>query len=140
MRQATIELTGILATTDSFGRLRLCLIDFSETLNRRDFTWSRLAARIPASEEYSVPYSLPLEGKPDDIGICGECWVTLPRDSKRRARILALATTLRGKEVSMTVRPRRFSFKSSSSHNHGDQAAGTSLQFVNGLVALDNSY
>ena len=129
----TLELTGILATTDSYERLRLCLIDVLTGARFSDSSWARLRAAVPPTTQYSVPYDFPLNGAPDDAGIRGECWVTVPggrgraaRD--RRARILALATELRGKEVVLTVLPKRFSFVSQARHNSGETVAGTSLQ------------
>jgi hypothetical protein len=141
----TLELTGILATTDSYERLRLCLVDVLETpayeggRPASDHSWARLREAVPESKTYNVPYNFPLNGAPDDAGIRGECWVTLPTPAKgargraareQRARILALAEELRGKEVVLTVRPKRYSFVSQAAHNHGAEVAGTSLQFV----------
>ena len=137
----TIELTGILATTDSFERLRLCLVDFLETPAQKggrqvvDSSWARLRAAVPFTTNYNIPYDFPLNGAPDDAGIRGECWVSLPNGRTKtgrlqKARILNLASELRGKEVVLTVRPKRYSFVSSAAHNYGEEIAGTSLQFV----------
>ena len=152
MPSTTLELTGILATTDSYERLHLCLVDDLETPTYEggrltsDHSWARLrkAIPIPASgDAYNVPYDFPLNGAPDDAGIRGECWVTLSTPARgargraareQRARVLALAAELRGKEVVLTVRPKRYSFISQAAHNHGTGVAGTSLQFV-GLEA-----
>ncbi len=80
-RPAPLTLTGILASTDSFGRLRLCLVDVLPSQDRPggrpDGTWARLRAAVPARGGYRVPYDLPLGGAPDDAGIRGECWVTV---------------------------------------------------------------
>ena len=141
----TLELTGILATTDSYERLRLCLVDVLETPTYvggrlvADSSWARLRDAVPYTTAYNVPYDFPLNGAPDDAGIRGECWVSLPGGRARatvaqRARIVALAAELRGKEVVLTVRPKRYSFVSTAAHNYGDEVAGTSLQFV-GLEA-----
>lgn len=138
----TLELTGILAATDAHERLRLCLVDVLEGERPvPDNTWTRLRKAVPPSygKAYAVPYDLPLGGSPDDAGIRGECWVSLPRAApgKRgrlardhRARILALAAELRGKEVVLTVRPKRYSYISQARHNYGEEVAGTLLQFV----------
>ena len=141
----TLELTGILATTNSYERLRLCLVDILETPTYEggrlasDHSWARLREAVPESKSYNVPYNFPLNGAPDDAGIRGECWVTLPTSARgprgratrdQRARILALAKELRGKEVVLTVRPKRYSFVSQAAHNHGAEVAGTILQFV----------
>jgi len=48
----------------------------------------------------------------------------------QKNRVLNLASELRGKEVVVTVRPKRYSFVSSAAHNFGEEVAGTSLQFV----------
>ena len=130
------ELTGILATSDSFGRLRLCFVDFLESTQKRDSSWYLLKKNIPDTEQYSVPYTFPLGGRADDAGIRGECWITLPRVKQRRRSILAFAKTLRGKEVRLTVKPKRFSFDSNAPHNFDAQVAGTSLLFVGGLESL----
>lgn len=131
----SIELTGILVAPDDFGRLRLCLVDVLPSRERdavADGSWARLKQAVPYSSEYSVPYDLPQGGAPDDAGIRGECWITLPdgrsRESRgRRDRILALAKELRGKEVAVRVRPKRFAFDSGARHNDGAHVAGTAL-------------
>lgn len=135
-----ITLTGILGTTDSYDRLRLCLVDVlpSRENDRKagaDQSWAVLRRAVPASDDYAVPYDFPLGGAPDDAGIRGECWVTVPGGrgkaaQGRRQRILNLAAELRGKEVTLTVRPKRYSFTSGASHNAGADVAGTSLLLV----------
>jgi hypothetical protein len=141
----TLELTGILATTDSYERLRLCLVDVLETPTyvggqiATDNSWARLRDAVPYSAAHSVPYNFPLNGAPDDAGIRGECWVSLPGGGARaavaqRARVMALAADLRGKEVVMAVRKKRYSFVSTAAHNYGYEVSGTALQFV-GLEA-----
>lgn len=141
----TLELTGILAGPDSAGRLRLCLVDVLETPAYEgggivaDSSWARLLAAVPKTADYAVPYNLPLNGAPDDAGVRGECWVTLPKGkaaatAARRARLEALAAELRGKEVTITVRPKRYAFASAAAHNYGSEVAGTALLFV-GLEA-----
>jgi hypothetical protein len=129
----TVTLTGILATSDAFGRLRLCLVDALPSRTVADTSWARLKAAVPDGGVYDVPYSFPLGGAPDDAGIRGECWAAVPggrgRAARaRRARMLALAAELRGKEVVLTVRPKRYSFASRAPHNSGAEVAGTSLQ------------
>ncbi len=134
----TITLTGILASTDSYERLRLCLVDLQESSGQVDASWSRLKAAIPKAKSgvvYKVPYDLPLGGKPDDAGIRGECWITVPGGrgasaQDRRKRILRLAEELLGKEVSIEASPKRYSFTSTAGHNSGETVAGTSLQLV----------
>ena len=130
-----LELTGVLASSDSFERLRLCFVDGLAGAAAADHSWARLRRAVPESEGHTVPYELPLAGEPDDAGIRGECWVTLPtarsRDARaRRARLLALAADLRGREVAVTVAPRRYTFVSRSGHNRGATVTGTSLQLV----------
>ncbi|GFR88350.1 hypothetical protein ElyMa_002515400 [Elysia marginata] len=144
-RSSTLELTGILAATDEHQRLRLCLVESLETtpikhtggaLRTPDFSWARLRTAVPnESKNFHAPYTLSLDGLPDNAGIRGECWATLPlaatRETReRRARILALAEELRGKEVVLTVRPKRYSFVSQAPLNRGEHVAGVSLQFV----------
>lgn len=133
-----ITLTGILASTDSYERLRLCLVDMQESSGKVDTSWSRLKAAIPETKsgvEYDVPYDFPLGGKADDAGIRGECWITVPGGrgpaaKDRRARILQLAKDLLGKEVVIEARPKRYSFVSTAGHNRGEEVAGTSLQLL----------
>lgn len=143
---STLELTGILATTDPYERLRLCLVDGLETPTveggrlASDHSWARLRDAVPESKNYNVPYTFPQGGAPDDAGIRGECWVTLPTPARgargratreQRGRILALAKELRGQEVVLTVRPKRYSFVSQAAHNQGEEIAGTSLLLCN---------
>ena len=136
-RSTDLELTGILTKTGPSGRLHLCLVDVLETQRGRyDGTWRKLRAAIPPSAHHTVPYKFDLGGAPDDAGIRGECWICLPRAKARRKRLIDYAATLRGKEVRLTVRPKRFSFVSWANHNHGQTISGTSLQFVGGLEAL----
>ena len=133
-----LTLTGILATTDSYDRLRLALVDVLPSRERdfrrgTDSSWARLRAAIPESDNYSVPYYFPLNGISDDAGIRGECWITIPGGrghaaQNRRQRLLALAVELRGKEVVATVIPKRYSFISKENHNYDTPVAGTSLQ------------
>lgn len=131
-----IELTGILAKSDSYERLRLCLVDFLETVGAADDSWWRLRTAVPDKKDYKAPYSFSLDGAADDAGIRGECWMTLPKGAAERLRILALAAELRGREVRLTVRPKRYSFVSQARHNAGVKVAGTVLNFVGGLEAL----
>lgn len=141
----TIELTGILASTDVNERLRLCLIDYLTPKNGADIiadnSWYRLRKLIPSfntEDGYNIPYTLPLDGAPDDAGIRGECWITLPGSKKsksrsvkeHRKRILSLAKDLRGKEVKISMKPKRYSFINS----YGETTAGTSLIFNNMIL------
>jgi hypothetical protein len=136
MTNSTITLTGIMATTDTHGRLRLCLVDFlpsQESLKnaRPDRSWQRLREAIPYSERHSIPYNFPLKGAPDDDGVRGDCWITLPSRGqgakRRRQMFLNLAKSLRGKEVEVRVTPKRYTFESQSTHNKGDTVSGTQL-------------
>lgn len=131
-KSAILELTGILAKTDTYNRLRLCFVDTLEGESRPDLSWSRLCSAVPdrEAEEYNVPYKINPGGRPDDAGIRGECWVTLPRARDRQRRILDFAEELRGKEVILTVRPKRYSLVSRAEHNSGTEVAGTALEFV----------
>lgn len=132
-----LRLTGVLAKSDPSGRLRLCLVDVLESRGGAyDGSWRRLRAAIPPSAAYAVPYRFDLGGAPDDAGVRGECWITLPRGKARRRRLAEYAAALVGKEVEVTVRPKRYSFVSWARHNHGATVAGTSLQYVGGLEAL----
>lgn len=133
-----ITLTGILTTTDANDRLRLILVDIlpsQEKDGRRDASWARLKEAVPDSGAGSVPYEFVKGGAPDDAGIRGECWVTVPGGRGaaavgRRRRILELAADLRGKEVVLEVKPRRFAFVSTARHNRGEQVSGVSLHLV----------
>jgi len=131
-----LELSGILATTDTYERLRLCLVDGLTPVVGSgqlvsDNSWARLRRAVPESDAHQIPYNLPLGGAPDDAGIRGECWVTISgRKSPEKKRILALAEDLRGKEVILTVLPKRYSFISQAGHNKGEGVSGVSLQFV----------
>jgi len=127
-----LDLTGILASTDPYGRLRLCLVD--ELCQKVDLSWVRLRAAVPESSNYSVPYRLSSGGVPDDAGIRGECWITISgrgAQSRRQQSLLALAARLRGKTVAVTVTPKRYSFVSA-----GRLVAGTALRLET-LEALD---
>ena len=137
----TLELTGLLTTPDKFGRLCLCLVEVLEDPGGaiNDRSWARLRAAVPPTAAHGVPYDFPLGGAPDDIGIRGVCWATLPPAKSaparaRRGRILALAEDLLGREVVLTVRPKRFSFVSAKGRNFGEAVSGTTIQFV-GLEA-----
>lgn len=121
----TLTLTGLLGKTDSRQRLHLYLVDVlpsREKSQSNDPSWARLKAAVPRDGRYAVPYSASGEGS----GVRGECWVTTPSRGgaavqDRRRRILAFAEELRGKEVVLTVRPRRYSCTNT---------AGTQLQLV----------
>ena len=127
-----LELSGILATTDSHQRLRLCLVDGLTSQLSSDNSWWRLRQAVPWSDTHQIPYNLPLGGAPDAAGIRGECWVTISsRKAPEKKRILALAADLRGKEVVLTVTPKRYSFISQTGHNEGEVVSGVSLRFAN---------
>jgi len=124
-----VKLTGILAKTDSFERLRLCLVEALEGERWEDRSWERLQRAVPVtSPAYSVPYTLPYGGKADDAGFRGECWVTIPR--KKKGAVLPYAAGLLGKEVEIEVEPKRYTFVSGSRHNCDDTVAGTCLMLV----------
>lgn len=136
-RRGDLELTGILGASDPQGRLRLCLVDRLETRGEAyDASWRMLVRAIPQGGPgaAAVPYRLDNGGESDSAGVRGECWITVP--SARRARVEELARELRGREVLITVRPRRYSFDSRSARNRGARVEGTSLAFV-GLEALE---
>jgi hypothetical protein len=145
MSTTDLELTGILLKSDvKKGRVRLCLVeDRIATAGGAsrvvaDNSWSTLTKAVPYTERYSVPYHFPLKGAPDDSGIRGECWVTLPSgraNAARRGRILGLAEELQRKEVLIVVRPKRYSFVSAAAANYGALVEGTALHFV-GLEAV----
>ncbi len=122
------EITGVLATSDPKGRLRLCLVDYLEMTKRADYSWKTLKKEVPAfSAGGHPPYTFLTDGTPDDAGIRGECWITISgRDKKRRDRILALAVELRSKEVVCTVTPRRYSF--AAREDPQKQVTGVALQ------------
>ncbi len=125
MARAPITLTGILATSDSFGRLRLSFIDVLPK-GGFDRSWARLTAAIPETGRYTVPYTSPTNGVPDDSGIRGECWIVVSRAAARRRRILTLADELRGKDVVVTVRPKRYTFITDA----GISRSGTALKLI----------
>lgn len=138
-RSKPFELTGILATSDTHGRLRLCLVDRLEAREGAlDNSWKLLTTVAPPVGGYAVPYKLDAGGTPDDAGVRGECWVSLPKSRKKgeRERLAAFVEELKGREVAMTVRPQRYSFVSKAAHNYGAKVTGTSLTFVGGLEAL----
>jgi hypothetical protein len=136
-RRGDLELTGVLATSDPQGRLRLCLVDGLEARGGAyDSSWRALVRAVPegAPPSAAVPYRLDRGGASDSAGVRGECWVTVP--PARRARIEELARALRGREVRLTARPRRYAFDSRSARNRGARVEGTSLAFV-GLELLE---
>lgn len=126
-----LELVGLLATTDAYERLRLVLVDSLED-GTTDYSWNLLRSVLWGD---TTPYRVHEEST-DGAGIKGECWINLPPVPKsgkgreairaRRARILALAEELRGKEVVLTVQPKRYSYAEG-----GEVKTGTALGFVN---------
>jgi hypothetical protein len=45
---------------------------------------------------------------------------------------MRLVQELRGKEVTVIVRPKRYAFRSNAEHNRGKSVTGTTLQLVSG--------
>lgn len=121
-----LELTGLLGASDSRGRLRLVLVDSLVAHGGRpDSTWRALRRATPPGP--GAPYRLDRGGAPDAAGLRGECWITVP--AHRRARIEECVQELRGQEVRLTVRPRRYSYAAPTG-----RVKGTTLAFVGGLV------
>lgn len=134
-QRESLELTGVLATSDPQGRLRLCLVDRLDSRGGAyDATWRRLCAAIPGQEGRTAPYRLDRSGASDSAGIRGECWIALP--PARRQRLLAYARELAGREVRLVARPKGFSFVSRAARNRGQLVEGTSLVLVGELLPL----
>ena len=128
-----LVLTGDMATPDSFGKLRLCLVHRLDTTNKIDDSWYLLKNAVYSCgyRHGKQPYKLIDHGKADDLGIRGECWISVPKS--RSEKILQEAKELVGKEIEVTVQLRRYSF----APKHGSlQIQGVSLSFVSGLTAL----
>ena len=126
----SLTLTGVLASTDPNERLRLNFVD--RIGGKHDASWARLQKAVPPGGG-RVPYVFPFKGAPDDAGIRGECWITVPggrgrEAQQRRRRVLALAVELRGREVTATVTAKRYAFVVKAGPNRGKREAGTSLQ------------
>jgi len=136
MDAATIELTGILSGCDAHGKVRVILLDESGD-GAFDPSLARLRRAAPPSAG-QVPYTLD-PARPGDHplasgGVLGEFWMSPPRAKYALASLKRLVVELQGKEVRVTVAPKRYNFVSTAPHNRGAQIRGTSLQYV-GLEA-----
>jgi hypothetical protein len=98
-----LTLTGIMAVPDTFGRVRVLLVDRLLTTQRADFSWKTLLDEIPGSAMFGTPYRLHAV---DTEGTRGEFWAVPP--AHRRKHWLELAATLRGREVQLEVTVRNY--------------------------------
>jgi len=100
-----VTFTGVLAAPDSFGRLRVLLVDELRD-GTRDFSWAALVNEL-SQFGGTRPYELWADGT-DREGIRGEAWIVVP--GRHRQHWADVAAALRGKEVRVeaTVRPYRF--------------------------------
>lgn len=100
-----LTLTGIVAVSDDFSRVRLLLLDEGHD-GRPDPSAGALRRAVPARGDAGVPYELrdgPLPA--DAAGVRGACWAVPP--AHRRAHWLAVAAGLRGRwaRAEVTLRP-----------------------------------
>ena len=108
-------------------------LGLAATTNKIDDSWYLLKNAVYSCgyRHGKQPYKLIDHGKADDLGIRGECWISVPKS--RSEKILQEAKELVGKEIEVTVQLRRYSF----APKHGSlQIQGVSLSFVSGLTAL----
>lgn len=130
-RQKILTLTGVMASPDPRDRLRLALMETRPLRGHRaDYSWAELARRVPADRARPFELHSPEDGAADSAGRRGECWVELPRNKKRRARLLAYARGLVGREVELEVRLRPYTFRSQRGANRGEWVVGAALDFV----------
>jgi hypothetical protein len=109
----SLTLRGIVAAPDAHGRLRFLLIEKRKD-GHYDTSWATLSKEIPTVYGFHMPYSLK---EPDEDGIRGEFSVVVakPRPSKyqlgdRAAYWAKFVAPLRGAEVEVDVRPKKYSF------------------------------
>ena len=121
----SLELRGVLAQTDVRGRLRLLFYEQLAAVGA-DYSWAALAKRV-RGDRGAVPYAF--SERADSAGLQGECWITVSARGKggaeRKARVLALAETLRAREVEVRARPQAYRFTGAD----GAERAGTRLVF-----------
>jgi hypothetical protein len=100
-----LELKGVLASSDDFGRLRLLILAEGRD-GAPDYTWRVLSAALPRTHGHDPPYVAGSDGKrPDADGVWATATITLP--ARRKKFWLELAGVLRGQWVTaeVTMRP-----------------------------------
>jgi hypothetical protein len=70
-------------------------------------------------------YPYKISDSPDHLGIVGEFWLSIKKNTKRRDSIAQYIKELSGKAVIVSVTPKKYSFKSES----GEYKIGYSLIF-----------
>jgi hypothetical protein len=109
----SLTLRGVVAAPDAFGRLRFLLLE-KRNDKHYDTSWAALAKAMPAREGVRVPYVL---RDPDTDRLRGEFTVTLPPNRRTKydtvdhaAYWSKFVAPLRGKEVEVVAKPKRYSF------------------------------
>ena len=127
-----LTLRGVVAAPDAHGRLRFLLVEKRRD-GHYDASWATLAKEVPAAHGLHMPYSL---RDPDEDGVRGEFAVVAakPRPSKyqmgdRAAYWTKFVEPLRGAEVEVDVRPKKYSFTPAGAQD-GEPITGYTLTLV----------
>ena len=127
-RPEKLTLTGQMAVSDKYGRLRLILLEESNITKELEGSYFKLKAAIPPSSGGSLPYTSSGDNAPDEDGVWGIVTLTPPKGRKKE--YLRLAEQWQSKEVVVLVTPRRYSFVSKAHYNYGSQVTGTVLDLM----------
>ena len=119
-----IELTGIIAVSDKFDRMRLIIMDHHQD-GRDDNSAIRLRRLCPSGTG-TAPFDLREEPTlpPTAEDVRGTCWIVVP--ARHRAHWLSVATELRGRRVRVEALVRRYAFEQAE----GDKRSGVSLDLA----------
>ena len=117
-----VTFTGIMATPDSFGRLRILLTDRSAD-DRPNYSLANLRRAIPAGPGYKAPYEVASDRRPGD-DVVATVVVVLP--ARYCEHWNSVAESLRGQEVRVEATVRPFSFAKGDS----EHIAGASLDLA----------
>jgi hypothetical protein len=85
--------------------------------------WVTLKDVFPFNPYAKYPYKI--SDSPDHLGIVGEFWLSIKKNTKRRDSIAQYIKELSGKAVIVSVTPKKYSYKSES----GEYKIGYSLIF-----------
>lgn len=113
-----LTLTGIMAVTDDFNRLRLMVLEKTPD-GRNDQSFNTLKRAITTEKK---PYEVATRPDLDDV----LCVVTFSTPKRNLQHWLTTAASLRGKPVKIECRTRRYNFTAPN----GDVKNGTSLDVV----------
>lgn len=100
-KRTKLTLKALVATPDRYGRMRFLLLD---ELNdgKKDYSASVITRYM--GKDMAGPFKM----WPADDNVVGEFWVVVPKG--RQKHWSAIYTPLRGREVSVEVKPRRYAF------------------------------